>query len=184
MVLIVFLTLLYVCVCISFFISRILHSIPLHIRFGLNGFLSNFLFMIAYNEAIIQFEHRAAASTIYSIVYLFFIPVSHAFLSILVFGWPERYFPSLMSNTPIGITAIILGASLTAYLDEIQFNKFAVNIIATNWEYLGYDLEVTPEEEKGEFYSSLLVLFVTGIWTFFLSVLVNASTETTDKKKQ
>lgn len=161
-----------------------LHRIPMHIRFGLNGFLSNFLFMIAYNEAINKFEHLATPSTIYSIVYLVFIPVSHAFLSILVFGWPERYIPSLMSNTPIGITAIILGATLTAYLDEIKFNKFAVDAIAANWEKIGYDLEATVEEEKGEFYSSLLVLFVTGVWTFFLSVFVNASTEKTHKKKQ
>ncbi|CAJ1940346.1 unnamed protein product [Cylindrotheca closterium] len=161
----------------------ILHRIPLHVRFGLNGFISNVLFMVAYNEAVVRFSEMAPSSTIYSITYLFFIPVSHAFLSILVFGWPERYLPSLLSNTPIGVTAIILGAVLTEYLDENDFNKLADDIVAKNWKYLGYEVAAVSEKGKGEFYSSLLVLFVTGIWTYFLSVFVNSSVETTHKKE-
>lgn len=155
----------------------------MHVRFGLNGFISNVLFMVAYNEAVVRFSDVAPSSTIYSITYLFFIPVSHAFLSILVFGWPERYLPSLLSNTPIGVTAIILGAVLTEYLDENDFNKLADDIVAENWKYLGYEVAVVPENAKGEFYSSLLVLFVTGIWTYFLSVFVNSSVESTHKKE-
>jgi hypothetical protein len=139
--------------------------------------------MVVYNKAVVKFDNIATASSIYSITYLFFIPVSHAFLSTLVFGWPERYIPSLISNTPIGITAILLGAVLTEYLDEIKFNKDAVDLIARNWAYFGYNVEPLSQEEKGEFYSSLLVLFVTGIWTFFLSVFVNSSSESTDKKE-
>lgn len=138
--------------------------------------------MVAYNEAVVQFN-AATASTIYSITYLFFIPLNHAFLSILVFGWPERYIPSLLSNTPVGLTAIILGAVLTEYLDENKFNELAVDAVAKNWKYLGYEVEPSTEEEKGEFYSSLVVLFVTGVWTFFLSVFVNSSAESRHKKE-
>lgn len=155
----------------------------MHLRFGLNGFISNVGFMVAYNSAVIQFEEMATASTIYSVVYLIFIPVSHALISLLVFGWPERYLPSLMSNAPIGLTAIALGAMLTAYLDQIGFNKLAVDLISQGWTSLGYPSEPTPEEEKGEFYSSLLVLLITGVWTFVLSVVINAPSETSEKKE-
>ncbi|KAL3945895.1 MAG: hypothetical protein SGBAC_000046 [Bacillariaceae sp.] len=89
----------------------------------------------------------------------------------------------LHPNTPIGVTAIILGAVLTEYLDENDFNKLADDVIAKNWNYLGYEVEIVPEKDKGEFYSSLLVLFVTGIWTYFLSVFVNSSVESTHKKE-
>jgi hypothetical protein len=155
----------------------------MHIRFGLNGFLANVGFMIAYNSAVVQFESMAPASTIYSVVYLIFIPVGHALISLLVFGWPERYFPSLMSNAPIGLTAIALGATLTSYLDRIAFNKVAVDFIAQSWVSLGYDVEPKAEEEKGEFYSSLVVLVITGVWTFILSVVINSPSEISEKKE-
>lgn len=160
-----------------------LHKVPMHVRFGMNGFLSNVGFMVAYNSAVVQFESVAPPSTIYSVVYLIFIPVGHALISLLVFGWPDRYFPSLMSNAPIGLTAIALGAMLTAYLDRIGFNRLAVDLIAQSWVSLGYDAVPKPEEEKGEFYSSLVVLVITGIWTFILSVVINSPSETSEKKE-
>ena len=104
--------------------------------------------MVAYNSAVVQFEGLATSSTIYSIVYLIFIPVGHAFISLFVFGWPERYIPSLMSNAPVGLTAIAIGAALTAYLDKMDFNKYAVDLVARNWKYMGYVVEPSPEEEK------------------------------------
>ncbi|VEU41199.1 unnamed protein product [Pseudo-nitzschia multistriata] len=172
----------------------ILHSLPLHFRFGLNGFLSNVLFMVAYNAAVVQFGQNASSSTIYATVYLIFIPISHAFISLLVFGWPERYVRSLMSNAPVGLTAIVLGAALTAYLDEIEFNGWVADAVTEYWAMMGYKIETTDattepttvqdEESRGggEFYSSLFVLIVTGIWTFVLSVMVNAPQESQEKK--
>jgi len=160
-----------------------LHKIPMHVRFGLNGFISNVGFMVAYNMAVVHFQEKAESSTIYSIVYLIFIPVSHALISLLVFGWPDRYVPSLMSNAPIGLTAIALGAMLTAYLDRIGFNKLVVDRIAEGWTSLGYESTPTPDEEAGEFYSSLVVLIVTGVWTFVLSVIVNSPSESSEKKE-
>ena len=157
----------------------------MQVRFGINGFLCNVVFMVAYSSSVAQFEHMANPSTIYSIVYLFFIPVGHALISLLVFGWPERYIPSLMSNFPIGLTAIALGAALTAYLDKIEFNDRAAELVKVNWAYWGSNPETTAtsEGENGEFYSSLLVLFVTGIWTFVLSVVINSPTEPAHKKE-
>lgn len=163
----------------------ILHHVPMHIRFGLNGFLSNAAFMVAYNSAVVQFEGVAPSSTIYSVVYLIFIPVSHALISLLVFGWPERYIASLVSNAPIGLTAIALGALLTAYLEQMDFNKLAAETVAQNWAYMGYEVDkrALEKESKGEFYSSLFVLLITGVWTFVLSVLINSPAETSEKKE-
>lgn len=160
-----------------------LHRVPMHIRFGLNGFLSNAFFMVAYHKALEQFDGKATTSTIYSIVYLFFIPVTHASISLLVFGWPERYVSSLLSNAPVGLTAIALGAALTAYFDKIELNKMAVDYLALYLTYLGYPAEPSYEEEKGELYSSIIVLFITGIWTFVLSVVVNSPSEPSEKKE-
>lgn len=177
----------------------------MHVRFGFNGFISNVLFMMAYQYAVAKFQD-VNASTIYSVVYLIFIPVTHAILSLLVFGWPDRYVPSLMSNFPIGITAIGLGASLTAYLDRIDFDEQTVEFLQQHWStwvassssasssgksrILSKSLRLgdknaggSDSDPVGEFYSSLLVLFVTGIWTFVLSVFVNAPTAPTDKKE-
>ena len=139
--------------------------------------------MVVYNIAVVHFENVATPSTIYSIVYFFFIPIGHAFISLLVFGWPDRYLPSLISNFPIGLTAIALGAALTAYLDKINFNERMAEIVNQNWTRLGYPSEPAKVDEKGEFYSSLFVLLVTGIWTYVLSVVINSPTEPTDKKE-
>jgi hypothetical protein len=200
------------CLFLSNFLIQhsVLLKIPIQVRFGFHGFISNALFMMANDYAVTQFQD-VNASTIFSVVYLIFIPVTHAILSLLVFGWPDRYVPSLMSNFPIGITAIGLGASLTAYLDRIDFDEQVVEFRQQVVEFLQHHWstwvaaasslsrtlsESSPVGDKnhagggsdndipvGEFYSSLLVLFATGIWTFVLSVVVNAPTAPTDKKE-
>ena len=153
----------------------------------------------AYNAAVVKFEHSAASSTIYAVVYLIFIPISHAIISLLVFGWPERYFRSLMSNAPVGLTAIVLGAALTAYLEQIEFNTWVAEAVIEYQHMLGHTNTTTNRQLKdasaaaslkkemsrggGEFYSSLFVLVITGIWTFVLSVMVNAPAESLEKKE-
>jgi hypothetical protein len=139
--------------------------------------------MFVYNYSVAQFESFATPSTIYSVVYFIFIPIGHACISLLVFGWPEKYVPSLMSNFPIGLTAIALGAALTAYLDTVNFNSRVEAMLSKEWSKFGFDTPNPSEEEQGEFYSSLLVLLVTGVWTFVLSVVINSPTESTDKKE-
>jgi len=124
-------------------------------------------------------------STIYAGTYLVFIPIQHAMAAGLVFGWPDRYLPSLTSNIPIGLTSIALGSYLTAWLDHMKFNEYMENIINA----LGLfedSKDNSKDDSKGsdEFYSSLFVLVLTSFWSFLLSVFVNAPAEASDKKEQ
>ena len=84
-----------------------------------------------------------------------------------------------MSNAPVGLTAIVLGAALTAYLDDIEFNEWVAEAVTTYMNLLGYTIDsgvaangkptISPGEKAktttlqkeasrggGEFYSSLL----------------------------
>lgn len=135
--------------------------------------------------AVDFFEGVYTASTIYSVVYFFFIPITHCLVSLLVFGWPTgRYISSLLSNYPIGLTGMALGTMCTSYLDKINFNERVEDFIR---KYLPAMAKVsTDEDEKGELYSSLLVLVITSVWGFTLSVMVNsppAKDEDKDKKE-
>lgn len=160
-----------------------LHQIPMQARFGLAGLLSNVIFMVLYNVSVAKFEHLYAASAIYSVVYFFFIPISHALSSGIVFGWPKKYFPNLISNYPIGLTAIAIGAACTAYLDRIGFNEMVEDMIRS-WSWSTLEKVATDEDEKGEFYSSLLVLVITSVWSYVLSVMINTPSEAADHEKE
>lgn len=142
--------------------------------------------MIVYNTAVAKVPHdKMAPSTIYSIVYFIFIPLGHLLASLFVFGWPERYIPSLMSNLPIGLTAIALGGGLTAYLDHIQFNDYISNYIRDNFTFSQMPARTREmAHEQGEFYSGILVLSVTSIWTYTLSVYINSPTRKLSEKKE
>jgi hypothetical protein len=133
--------------------------------------------MLVYNNAVERIS-SVAPSTVYSIVYLFFIPLGHAMAALLVFGWPERYLPSLMSNFPIGLTGIAIGGGLTAYLDHIQFNESIVTYIRDYFTF-----SHMPQRDEGEFYSSIAVLVVTSLWTYVLSVYINSPPTKSEKKE-
>lgn len=141
--------------------------------------LSNVLFMMAYNWSI-QNVPEVAPPTMYSVVYLVFIPIGHAMVSLFVFGWPEHYCPSLMSNFPIGLTAIGIGGGLTAWLDSIEFNEMVADYVRSNFTFS--NMPVAGQGE-GEFYSSIVVLVVTSLWTYVLSIYVNAPPEKSEKKE-
>jgi len=158
----------------------ILLHVPLSFRFGFNGLLSNILFMISYNYIVAR-NPTVEASKIYAVLYLVFIPVSHLLAAVLVFGWPERYFSSLLSNLPIGITAIAIGSGLTAYLDHLDFNERIEEFIRENYNFT--HMPPRPQDEKSEFYSSLLVLSVTSVWTYVLSVYINFFPLISEKKQ-
>lgn len=162
--------------------NRILLKIPMGIRYGVCGFLANVIFMVAYNVSIEKLEDQMAASTIYSITYFFFIPANHFLLNILVFGWPRKYVSSLLSNYPIGLSAIMIGAACTAYLDKVGFELFADDFVRSN---ITHELRKGDDdhEQSGEFYSSLVVLFITGIWSYVLSVIINAPAPKPGKKE-
>ena len=110
---------------IYIYIYSLLAKIPIQFRFGFTGFLSNVLFMGVYNVGVDQLSHMLQPTTLYAILYFFFIPASHFLLSLFVFGWPERYWNSLINNFPIGLTALAIGCLLTAYLDQAGFNDYA-----------------------------------------------------------
>lgn len=161
-------------------IHPILLKLPLQVRFGCNGIIANVLFMVAYNFAV-SFFSQTPASTIYSVTYLIFIPLGHALAALLVFGWPERYIPSLMSNFPIGLTAIAIGGLLTAYLDKIEFEERIEDFIRDNYTFS--TMPERPGDKKSEFYASLVVLMVTSIWTYVLSVYINSQPTKSEKKE-
>jgi len=168
---------------------RLIHPfllrVPMQIRYTVYGALSSALFMVMYNEAVEQLGNIYVPSTLYAATYLVFIPIQHAMASTMVFGWPDRYLPSLTSNVPIGLTAIALGAWLTAYLDQVDFDESVESLLVN----MGLTKLPTPndnkppEENSSEFYTSFFVLVVTSIWSFLLSVLVNTPGETPDKKE-
>ena len=154
----------------------------MQVRFGVAGALSNVVFMIAYNSAIPRLEKYIAASTIYALVYFLFIPVSHVLCSLVVFGWPKEYVKSLLSNFPIGLSALLIGSAFTAYLDRIRFEIIADDFVR---EYITNKphIETDDIEEVGEFYSSLVVMVITGVWTYVISVMVNSRTCEQHKKE-
>jgi hypothetical protein len=161
-------------------LHRLLHNIPMQFRFGCNGILSNVLFMVAYNFAVAKFE-KVAASTVYLVLYFIFIPIGHAMASVLVFGWPEKYASSLLSNFPIGLTAMAIGGALTAYLDRIDFNEIIEEWIRDNFTFS--HMPPRTAAEKSEFYSSVIVLVVTSVWTYVLSVYINTPKAKSEKKE-
>jgi hypothetical protein len=165
---------------------RVLHplllKLPLHFRFGCNGLLSNVIFMVVYNWVVsLKALSTIPASTIYSVCYLFYIPLGHATASLLVFGWPDRYIPSLMSNFPIGLTAIAIGGGLTALLDKMEFNEHTEEYIRDNFTFSKMPAR-SAEDKKSEFYASFLVLIVTSIWTYVLSVYINSQPQKSEKE--
>ena len=163
---------------------RLLHDsleqIPQSIRFPLCGVLSNAIFLAGFNAAVDAFESESLpAARIYSLFYCLYIPFGHALVSLLVFGWPTPYLPSLASNAPIGLTAMAVGTLLTGYLDRIQLegaiDRFLVDV--------GVVAQPEPDAERSEFYCSLIVMAVTGVWTYVLSIYVNGSSAATEDKK-
>uniref|UniRef100_A0A6U4E444 Uncharacterized protein n=1 Tax=Minutocellus polymorphus TaxID=265543 RepID=A0A6U4E444_9STRA len=159
--------------------TRLLHEslnkIPQGPRFGISGALCNVIFIAGFNACVEAFESPdMPASRIYSLFYCAYIPVGHAINSLLVFGWPEKYLPSLMSNAPIGLTAMMLGTILTGYFDRINFEHIADQFLINNFYWAGFT-EPEPDEERSEFYSSIMVMIITGVWSYLLSMWVNAA---------
>ena len=138
-------------------VHRSLNNISQSIRFLVNGVLGQVIFMTGYNISASTFEPMGyPASTIYAVFYLCYIPVGHALQCLFVFGWPKEYVPSLMSNAPIGLSAMAIGTMLTGFLSRVEFNSRAEDWITST---LG--TEPKDEEEGGEFYSTLVVMIAT-----------------------
>ena len=139
--------------------------------------------MVVYNTAVILWEDKIEVTTIYAIIYFFYIPLGHLLGVLLVFGWPERYFSSLMSNFPIGLTAIAIGGLLTGYLDSLRFSDRVDEYIRQNFSFSKMPPRDPNEQHQSEFWSSVVVLIVTSIWTYVLSIYVNRSPTKSEKKE-
>jgi ABC-type transport system involved in multi-copper enzyme maturation permease subunit len=156
-----------------------LNQISQTIRFFANGILSQTLFMAGYNLSVLHFEHLGyPASTIYAVFYMLYIPIGHLLGCLLVFGWPNNYLASLLSNAPVGLTAMAIGSVLTGFLSKMEFD-----IMVENWMANQFGTKKPEEEEEGEFYASLVVMVVTGVWTYILSTYVNSTSDDKSAKK-
>ena len=87
-----------------------------------------------------------------------------------MFGWPDNYFANLASNAPVGLSAMAVGTVLTGFLSKIEFDGKVESWMA---QFSGSPIE--EKEEEGEFYASLVVMVVTGVWTYLLCMYVNSS---------
>mmetsp|Transcript_12306 Transcript_12306/g.25262 ORF Transcript_12306/g.25262 Transcript_12306/m.25262 type:complete len:147 (+) Transcript_12306:398-838(+) len=127
--------------------------------------------MVGYNVSVAHFEPLGyPASTIYAVFYLLYIPVGHALTSMFVFGWPEDYLPSLAANAPIGLTAMAIGSMLTGFLSKVGFDA-----MVEDWKESFLGIVPSQKSEEGEFYASLVVMVVTGVWCYVLSLYVNSA---------
>ena len=168
-----------------------LHNIPQSIRFPLSGTLSNILFLYGFNTLVEIFDnpdtYNIPAARIYSIFYVCFIPIAHGLNSLLVFGWPtNNYIPSLLSNAPIGLTAMVIGTFCTGYFERIHLER-SIDQFFINIGLVSSTNHPLDDDYESDFYCSLIVMAITGIWSYLLSVYVNSSTPSTsdsDKNKK
>ena len=129
--------------------------------------------MIGYNFSASTFEPLGySPSTIYAVFYTLYIPVGHLLQCLFVIGWPEKYLPSLMSNAPIGLSAMAIGTALTGFLSKVRFDSAAKDWIRSTI----FSAEPRDHlEDEGEFYSGLVVMISTGVWCYVVSLYVNAT---------
>lgn len=157
----------------------VLNDIPLPVRFAISGIVGNGIFMLVYNLSLQSFQQFAGAGTIFAIVQFGCIILNH-FLNVgIVFGWPKDYLTSLLSNMPVGLSALVLGALTTSTLDLIDFD-YKVNSVFGLIEE-----ETQNEEEKSGFWGSIVAMAVTGIFSYVaLNVVNKSSSSDVGKKKE
>lgn len=97
------------------------------------------------------------------------MPIGHAVTSLVVFGWPEKYFQNLMMNFPIGIVGTMIGSFSTGMLVRNGFDSMVHGVLSSM--YLVGD---KPEDDDGTAYTNIAVLIITGVWGYVVSTLVNS----------
>jgi len=137
-----------------------LGKFPQSTRFIIAGGLINVLFLLMHENAISAFEATYDKVTIYAGVSACFTPLSHLINVLLVFGWPANYVSSLVSMIPVQISNVIIGSFATKTLEQMNFDDKAkvfferFNITNT------FDM------------SSVVILVVTGVWSFALTTFM------------
>ncbi len=83
-----------------------------------------------------------------------------------------KYLPSLMSNAPIGLSAMAIGTALTGFLSKVRFDSAVDDWIRSS---IFTTESLDNMDEGGEFYSGLVVMIATGVWCYVMSLYVNAA---------
>ena len=163
-----------------------LKVLPTPVRFVLSGVIGNVFFMAAYNATYKALHKLYSATTVFSVVQFVCIVVNH-FLNVgLVFGWPTgRYLSSLLSNMPVGLVSLAMGAFLAGYLEQKQFD-----VVCGEWvqEQLGWDMSSgngggDEEDDTSTLFSSVAVMLATGVFNYVALNLVNGSSSSSDSGK-
>mmetsp|Transcript_32165 Transcript_32165/g.67054 ORF Transcript_32165/g.67054 Transcript_32165/m.67054 type:complete len:174 (-) Transcript_32165:254-775(-) len=160
--------------------SRLFHplldDVPLPIRFVISGVTGNAIFLMVYNMALGALKEFYDAGIIFSVVQFGCIILNH-FLNVgIVFGWPDNYFASLLSNMPVGLTSLALGAWLAGTLERTNFDFLVKNALGM--------LEEGEEELAGGLLSSIAVMAVTGVYNYVVLNAINSKSDDGDEEKK
>lgn len=157
-------------------IHPMLEQVPNVIRFVMSGVIGNVFFMFAYNRAYAIFSSQLDASVIFSVVQFFCIILNHFLNVSLVFGYPDNYIASLLSNMPVGLSSLAIGAGTTSWLQKSDFDE-----TLNDW----FSMESDESGEAGSFWTSLAVMAITGIYNYVVLNIVNKpSTGKEEGKKE
>jgi len=151
---------------------RSLHDIPQAMRFPMAGLINTIGFMTALTVGDSLLQDKMAASTIYSLSSILYLPIGHAVTSLIVFGWPKPYLTNLLMNVPIGMSGTAIGSLCTGMLVSYNFDAKIIGLLQT---LNLVALQREEEHEDGQAYTNIMVIIITGIWGYILSVMVNDS---------
>ena len=146
-----------------------LHKIPQQIRFPMAGAINTVNFMVWLILGNKFLKGVFPPATIYSIVSIITLPIGHAVTSLVVFGWPKPYFSNLLMNLPIGMSGTVVGTFSTETLIRMEFDA-KVRGLLQMLNLVGK----SQEEDDGTGFTNIMVMIVTGIWGYVLSVMVNS----------
>jgi len=149
------------------------------------GIVNTVGFMLALSIGNNLLKESLSASTIYSLSSLLYLPIGHAVTSLFVFGWPKPYLRNLLINLPVGMSGTMMGSFCTGLLVSYEFDS-KVKSLLQMLNFVSYDAE-KEDSEEGQTYTNIAVIIVTGIWGYFISVLVNGPkrpTKATKKKHE
>lgn len=136
------------------------------------GAINTVGFMIALTVGDTVLKDKMPASSIYSLSSILYLPIGHAITSLFVFGWPKPYLPNLLMNLPIGMSGTAIGTFCTGMLVRHNFDAKVTSILQTMNLVA---VQSKEDEEDGQAYTNIMVIIITGIWGYALSVMVNGS---------
>lgn len=159
-----------------------LHNIPQAVRFPMAGAVNTVGFMLALFFGNTLLKDSLSASTIYSLSSILYLPIGHAVTSLFVFGWPKAYIQNLLMNLPIGMSGTAMGSFCTGLLVSYEFDSKVKSLL--RMVKLGGIESDSDDGEIGQAYTNIAVIIITGIWGYFMSVLVNGSKQPAKKHEK